>query len=110
MDNGPYIKTMVKGTWEQWIWSNNYEYEHGKFASTFELAAGTHTYKIGGRSSGVQLDGFAVVKSNASVKPSGMLECTKIYCETKLYTDWDLTKPEGYEAIGVQETTSGRIV
>lgn len=109
MDNGSYIKTMVKGTWEQWIWGNNYEYAHGLFASTFELVAGTHTYKISGRSSGVQLDGFAVVKSNAAVKPSGMLNCTQIYCETKLYTDWDLTKSESYEAVGVQEPTRNGI-
>jgi hypothetical protein len=94
---------MVKGTWGQWIWSNNYEYAHGQFASTFELTAGTHTYSISGRSAGVQLDGFVVVKSNAAIKPSGMLNCTQIYCESKLYTDWDLTKPEGYEAVGVQE-------
>jgi hypothetical protein len=103
IDNGAWIKTMVKGTFGAWIWANQYEKVHGSVvASVYTLAAGSHTFSISGRSAGVQLDGFAIIPVGATA-PSGKLSCTPVFCETKAFTDWDLTKPADYEAVGVQE-------
>ncbi len=99
VDNGSWIKTMVKGQWANWIWQNQYEPGDKVITTVYQLSAGEHTIQIGGRSAGVQLDGFKIAKSGTSL-PTGELDCDQIIdCNEITYTDWDLNV-SGYEAKG----------
>lgn len=102
MNNGNWIKTMVKGSWGAWIWQNEYEPGSSVITTVYDLSAGQHTIQVSGRSAGVKLDGF-IVQPLSAAGPSGLLSCIPPYCETFDYTVWDLSKPDGYEAQGVQE-------
>ena len=109
VDNGNWIKTMVKGDFGQWVWDVNYEKDHGSVVrSRYQLSAGQHTIYINGRSAGVMLDAMKIIKSSSS-RPSGIPNCLPAYCYTLKNTDWDLTKPSAYAAKGTVESTKNAI-
>jgi fibronectin type 3 domain-containing protein len=66
IDNGAWIKTMVKGAWGEWVWQSQYEPGgHGVINADYQLSAGTHTIQITGRSEGVKLDAFSIALASA---------------------------------------------
>ena len=99
IDNGNWIKTMVKGNWGAWIWQNSFEPGGSVIQTKYTLTAGTHTIHIGGRSEGVQLDGF-IIAPLSTEKPTGLLNCGGIDdCDIMSTSDWDLNV-SGFEANG----------
>ncbi|MBD3347148.1 MAG: hypothetical protein GF401_19005 [Chitinivibrionales bacterium] len=66
MDNDSWSKTMVKGSWDTWIWNNRWEPQHGVIKHELQLSAGSHTLSIAGRSKGVKIDCFAIYLDGSS--------------------------------------------
>jgi hypothetical protein len=109
IDNGPWIKTLIKGNFGSWVWDWNYEKVHGSVVrSMYQLSAGEHTMQIGGRSAGVQLDAFKIISETAS-RPSGIPNCPPPYCEDITYDKWDLTQQTGFLAKGTTEASKSAI-
>jgi hypothetical protein len=77
VDNGPWNKTMVKGTWGEWIWQANYEPSgSGVIPAEYNLSAGTHTIQVTGRSEGVKLDAFSVYPKSQSMVKAPVAGCS----------------------------------
>jgi hypothetical protein len=55
MDDGPWIKTFSSRRGE-WTWATSHELESGKPPASYELSAGTHVFRISGRSKGFSID------------------------------------------------------
>jgi hypothetical protein len=55
MDEEPWIKTFSSRRGE-WTWATSHELESGKPPASYELAAGTHVFRISGRSKGFSID------------------------------------------------------
>ena len=99
IDNGNWIKTMVKGAFGSWIWQNSFEPGGSVIQTVYTLTAGTHKIYIGGRSEGVQLDGF-IIAPIGTTKPSGLLDCSSlVQCVDLVKEDFNLNV-SGFDAKG----------
>lgn len=62
MNDGDAHKTMIKGTWGQWIWESRYitDGDVSVRPAVYDLEAGTNTFYLSGRSRGVKVDCFVI--------------------------------------------------
>ncbi len=70
-DNGTKEKTMVKASFGKWHWDGRYDRYHsggGLPYMSHDLSAGTHTFNILPRSSGVKIDAIFIQKQGKSIQ------------------------------------------
>jgi hypothetical protein len=76
MNDGEAHKTMIKGTFGQWIWESRY-FDDGDVSvqpATYDLQAGTNTFYLSGRSRGVKVDCFYIYREGTlpPTRPTGV--------------------------------------